>query len=504
MSNTIMALWCDSPAERATLDTLAAQLPESVSLLRSADRHVTLANLGDPALMDQDACEALASSLTGIAASHTPVLLRMTGLTQFEDHDGTGQGAVVGLLELDGPGMIRDHVCAAATDAGASIDTTFPTFTPHITLGYAPIGVELPDLDMPEPWVCSTLCLAVGPGRTCWQLTGTPHKRRITGVATMTKGTPGSAELKAAPQYTKSIDGRTVVGIFSVFGNRDQYDDIIERGSFNKTIRERGTKILHLWQHDCDEPPIARVESLREIGLNDLPPQLRAQYPDATGGCEVTRTYLDTERANEVFTNLAANIPLQMSFMFDCVKWNSVEDEASAWGYTRYIQEVRLYETSDVNWGANPATIASKRAGAFSVTLESLERALTGYKAGSRHSASDMKLINSMHSALLNLGCDCCAGEIDPETGDVVQAAKIAQSLLTVLERASGPLDDPTLESLAARLVRLAPAIDTKNDPAPLSESRAAESLALTPEQLSWYQRRAALAERALARQARA
>lgn len=249
---------------------------------------------------------------------------------------------------------------------------------------------------------------------------------------------PAGCELKAAPHFTKSIDGRTVTGVFSVTGNTDAYSDIIEVGAFRKTFQERGNQVLHLWQHDCDEPPIARVESLRELRRDELPDVIRLKYPEATGGAEVVRTYLPTPRADEVLSNIVAGVPLQMSFMFDAVTWRVVSDP-----FIRYISEIRLWETSDVNWGANSATMASKRFGtltpmALTMALTTLDRELTelktrDLKAGGRHSAADVKLINTIHKQIVDLGCSTCAGDLTDAADAAAKALILADQLQSLI-----------------------------------------------------------------------
>jgi uncharacterized protein len=162
---------------------------------------------------------------------------------------------------------------------------------------------------------------------------------------------------KAIPQYTKKIAGRTVTGVFSVFGNRDSYDDIIQPGAFLDTIARRGAKVVHLWSHSFDQPPIAKVISLREIGRADLPAAARAAYPEATGGAEVTREYFETPRGDEVLATLKAGAPLEMSFGFDPLAYHFGDVGGVR---VRFLSKVELYETSDVLFGANSATAASK------------------------------------------------------------------------------------------------------------------------------------------------
>lgn len=212
-------------------------------------------------------------------------------------------------------------------------------------------------------------------------------------------------ELKVAPHYIKSIDGRTVTGIASVFGNLDSYNDRIWPGAFTKTISERGSKVYHLWQHSMDQPAIAIIRSLREVGRTELPQAVLDAAPDATGGLEVTREYLDTPRANEVLLGLQAGITYEMSFAFDPIRYDFEEDENNSyWGAIRNLREVRLYETSDVLWGANAATVASKMP--LDLLLRQVAGILAEMKAGRRHSDGDMKLINQIAQAALDLGAE--------------------------------------------------------------------------------------------------
>lgn len=176
------------------------------------------------------------------------------------------------------------------------------------------------------------------------------------------KTTDQPREYKAVPQHLKVDDEspNTYTGVFSVFGVLDSYGDIVHPGAFAKTIQERKSQIFHLWQHNFNSPAIATIDELREIAANELPDEVRNTYPEATGGILVKRTYLDTPRAQEILAGLAAKVPYQMSFAYDAIKYDFEEDTEGKtyWGEIRHLREVRLYETSDVLWGANSATRA--------------------------------------------------------------------------------------------------------------------------------------------------
>lgn len=160
-------------------------------------------------------------------------------------------------------------------------------------------------------------------------------------------------------------DMRIVTGLAAITGNLDFGYDIIHKGAFVKTIKEHKDKVRHLWMHDSYQPPTATILDLKEVDYADLPDQVKEKYPSANGGLEVSRKYLDTPRGNEIFAGLVAKPPAirEMSIGFDLVKWDYEEmgDESEYPGaYVRHIRELRLWDTSDVTWGMNEATVASK------------------------------------------------------------------------------------------------------------------------------------------------
>lgn len=216
-------------------------------------------------------------------------------------------------------------------------------------------------------------------------------------------------EFKTLPHFVKAVDGDTVTGVFSVFGVLDSYADNARPGMFMKTFAERGSKTLFLWQHDFYSPPIANITDLREIGREELPDKVKFQYPEAEGGAQVTRTYLDTARAREVLAAIKSGVPLQMSFGYDPIRYEWKEDPDSEWGEVRDLLEVRLWEVSDVNWGANAATVASKDAIhtapiPIEILLQHLDQQLTAMKAGRRNAANDLAMINQIAELAYKLG----------------------------------------------------------------------------------------------------
>jgi HK97 family phage prohead protease len=155
------------------------------------------------------------------------------------------------------------------------------------------------------------------------------------------------------------VNDRLVTGICSVFGNVDDGGDMVLKGAFTKTISERSSRVKHLWQHKSDEPPTAIIKGLREVGRDGLPDVILKQWPEATGGLEVAREYLDTPRADEILKGIQAGAITEMSFGFDVPKGKSSVQTVEGKSI-RALHEIRLWECSDVQWGMNPATRAAK------------------------------------------------------------------------------------------------------------------------------------------------
>lgn len=242
-------------------------------------------------------------------------------------------------------------------------------------------------------------------------------------------------ELKSLPFAVKSIEGRTVTGITAVMGNIDSGDDRIWPGAFTKTISERIRKVRHLWNHDADNPPIAAINELKEIGLDELPEQVLAMAPDARGALQITRTYLETPRGNEVLVGLQAGAINEMSFAFDPIPGKlSFTKEGDR--NIRELYELRLWDTSDVNWGMNEATAAIKGLSLgmpLEYLLNQMEHQL---KAGARHSTADVKLLNAIHKAAVSLGATDCKGIVDEEDEEDTEDEKSRAAIALTLKRA--------------------------------------------------------------------
>jgi HK97 family phage prohead protease len=166
-------------------------------------------------------------------------------------------------------------------------------------------------------------------------------------------------ERKSLPVFfVKAIEGRVVEQIYSVFGVIDMYRDRIKKGAFKKTLAERIEKIRILWQHNARQPPIGVLVDAFEITRGKLPDEVKEKYPEATGGLVGVTEYLETERGEEVLVGIRKEAIRENSIGYDTIQSKIVDhvvnDDLKI--KIRELTEIRLWDLSPVNWGANPAT----------------------------------------------------------------------------------------------------------------------------------------------------
>lgn len=170
-------------------------------------------------------------------------------------------------------------------------------------------------------------------------------------------------QYKTLPYFVKELDAksRTVTGIFAVHGNVDSGGDMSVNGSFAKRLGDASRKrVRFLWNHNSMNPPIASIKEIREVTREELPPKVLEWAPDASGGVLVTRKYYeDVELSDWVFKAIQENDVTEMSYAYDVHEF-SIKEREDGQMPIRILNDVELYDVSDVNWGMNPATSGVK------------------------------------------------------------------------------------------------------------------------------------------------
>jgi hypothetical protein len=190
-----------------------------------------------------------------------------------------------------------------------------------------------------------------------------------------------------------SVDGREVTTLFSV-DCLDSVGDITPVSAFRTSLQGKAERIPHLFMHDLTAPAIALIRSFEELSRKDLPADVQAEYPDATGGLACVSSYLTTPRADEIFQGIKAGVPYQASFGYQVLQATPHRSKKQSSGKpARVLNEVRLFEvsTTQPNHAAQPATRVR-----LGKALALVEEWTGTFKAGRRHSQADEDLLNEI------------------------------------------------------------------------------------------------------------
>lgn len=151
-----------------------------------------------------------------------------------------------------------------------------------------------------------------------------------------------------------------VDAIVSVFGVIDDGRDRIWPGAFVKTIVEGAGRIRVLDQHNTDSTDrvLGRPIDMREVGRDQLPPEVLSRFPSATGGLMTTTQYnMKTQAGSEAFYRIQAGDINEYSIGFNALDTDTEIVLVDGKKVTvRNIRTIKLWEFSPVIWGMNPAT----------------------------------------------------------------------------------------------------------------------------------------------------
>ena len=146
----------------------------------------------------------------------------------------------------------------------------------------------------------------------------------------------GGREVRSfALQIKEAGDDGSVEGYGSVFGVRDNYDDVIAKGAFAATLaahKSAGTMPAMLWQHDACEP----IGIWSEMVEDDKGLRIKGQLA------------LDTARGKEAHALLKMGALNGLSIGFVSKQW-AYDRETDV----RTLTEIDLWEVSLVTFPAN-------------------------------------------------------------------------------------------------------------------------------------------------------
>lgn len=187
-------------------------------------------------------------------------------------------------------------------------------------------------------------------------------------------------------------------GIASVYGNVDSYGDIVEPGSFTKTIGERGKSVPILWQHDSRLP----------IGSGEV--------FDAGTHLGIKGQILESVSYGADAMKLArAGIVKGLSIGYQVLKdsWDSERK-------VRLLKEIKLYEVSFVTFPANElAVLTGVKSGLPEDDAhDAIQQYITDFKAGRAISAATRAKLMTAVEALQSLLADAEADEKSTQPGN--------------------------------------------------------------------------------------
>lgn len=171
---------------------------------------------------------------------------------------------------------------------------------------------------------------------------------------------PGGRQVRSFALSIKATgeDG-TVEGYGSVFGVRDNYDDVIAAGAFFDTLKGHkaaGTMPAMLWQHDAEQP----------IGI------WTEMVEDAKGLRIKGMLALDTVKGKEAHALLKMGALNGLSIGFVSKQWAYDRDSE-----VRTLTEIDLWEVSLVTFPANEkARITNVKSASELATPKDAERVL--------------------------------------------------------------------------------------------------------------------------------
>lgn len=181
-------------------------------------------------------------------------------------------------------------------------------------------------------------------------------------------------KLVATKAADVSDNSRKVKVVISQMGSTDLDNDIIDKGAYDKTLKERGPAGSDLIWHLTDHYPSLKyaVGKFSELSVSSN---------DLVGVTDVP----NTSWGNDVLELYKTGAINQHSVGFSTVRAEVTDDPNEP----RIIKEIKLYEGSAVLWGANPntPTLDANMKGEFDIAesdnlIKRLDFCMKAFKSG--------------------------------------------------------------------------------------------------------------------------
>lgn len=130
----------------------------------------------------------------------------------------------------------------------------------------------------------------------------------------------------------EGVEGRMISGYASVFGNIDKVGDIVEKGAFKKTLRERGKRIKFYYNHT------------HPLGL---PVKIGEDDTGLFAESKVSKTW----KGDEVLELVKDGVIDEMSIAYEVMQYDPRKNGG------RNLKELKLHEFGPVDFGANDKAV---------------------------------------------------------------------------------------------------------------------------------------------------
>lgn len=225
-------------------------------------------------------------------------------------------------------------------------------------------------------------------------------------------------------QEIKAEDNGIIEAYASVFDKIDSYGDVIKKGSFKKTIKERKDRIKVLFNHNSRDLPVGKPKEMGE---------------DSTGLHTATKMSA-IQLGQDIYTLAKEEALDSLSIGYYAMKVEYAKEEDQRKGIYRFINEIKLIEYSFVVFPANELAVITG--------LKSVEDLELQLKQWCKiYEADAGKILNKQTAgkvvtALEELkGIILSAGQTTDDAGDESEQ----YSLLEALEAESKRLERPDI-----------------------------------------------------------